>query len=254
LFERFAAQIPADARVATTPSLHPHLSHREFLYRYPFVGDAEYVLLDVNESDRGIPNEFRVAYNRLVNGAFGVVDAADGYVLLKRGAPKQNLPDAFFTPFRAARPTPQVPLRVDFDNKVRLLGYDVLTDLYGRGYVQTYWQRLAALDRNYVLFPFAADEQGEPVSDLNFPMTALFWYPSAAWKNNEVMVAKTVAVEWGDRVRLGVGVSTSFDWGDTNARLDVTGVEPSTLPVMERTWVDLGIWKKEGGEYRKEGQ
>jgi hypothetical protein len=192
-----------------------------------------------------------VAYNQLVNGKFGVVDAADGYVLLKRGAPGRNLPDAFFAPFRAAGPTPQVPLQVDFDGKVRLLGVDVLTDQYGRGYVRTYWERLTALDRNYVLFPFAADAQGAPVPDLNFPMTALFWYPSAAWKKNEVVVAKTVPVEWGDRVRLGVGVSTSFDWGDANARLDVTGVEPSTLPVLAGTWVDLGTWTREGGGYRK---
>src|SRR5581483_2224046 len=91
LFQRFAAQIPPDAKLATTSSLHPHLSHREFLYRFPVFNDADYALLDVKESDRGIPSEFRIAYNKMLeNGTFGVMDAADGYVLLKRGAPQQD--------------------------------------------------------------------------------------------------------------------------------------------------------------------
>ena len=59
-------------------------------------------MLDVNESDRGIPSEFRVRYNELLDEGFGVVDAEDGYVLLRRGAPPQTLPDEFYTLFRRA--------------------------------------------------------------------------------------------------------------------------------------------------------
>ena len=241
LFAKFAAQIPRDAKVSTTPSLHPHLSHREFLYRFPVVNDADYVLLDVNESDRGIPSEFRIAYNKLVDdGAFGIVDAQDGYVLLQRGAPKQNLPDAFYTPFRAPAAQPQHPAQIDFEGKVRFLGYDVLRDQYGRAYLKTYWQRLEALDQNYYLFPFLADENGEPIADLNFPMTLLFWYPSAAWQSNEIVVGKTLPLEWNQPVRLGVGVVQGDDWGNRAARLRVTRVEPSTLTVKDDTWVDFG--------------
>lgn len=258
LFARFAVQIPPNAKVSTTPSLHPHLSHREFLYRYPVVNDAEYILLDVNESDRGIPSEFRVRYNELVDASaapeerFGVVDAADGYVLLQRGAPPKPLPDAFFTPFRAPNAAPQYPAQIDFDGKVRFLGYDVWTDQYGRGYLQTYWQRLKSLDQNYFLFPFVADETGAPIQDLNFPMTLLFWYPSAAWKENEIVVGKTVPLEWGAHARLGVGVVTGDDWGNLPGRLPVTGVEPSTLHVVDETWVDLGEFFREGKEYKKQ--
>ncbi len=241
LFARFAQQIPRDARVATTPALHPHLSHREFLYRYPVVGDADYVLLDVNESNRGIPSEFRIAYDNLVNdGTFGVVDAADGYALLKRGAPKRNLPDAFFSVFRAQNPAPQYPLQIDFDDKIRLLGYDVLTDQYGRGSVRTYWRRLKPLAQNYMLFPFLANENGEPLPDMNFPMTCLFWYPSAAWQADDVVACDTLALEWNERARLAVGVTQSFDWGDENARLKISRVEPPTRQAHDETWVDLG--------------
>lgn len=249
-FERLATQIPPDAKLSTTPSLHPHLSHRQYLYRFPVVGDAEYVLLDVTESDRGIPTDFRLAYDALLkDNAFGVVDAGDGYVLLRRGAPSHVLPAAFYTPFRTTHAAPEHPMQIDFGDKVRFLGYDVLTDAYGRGSLRTYWQRLKPLDRNYFLFPFLADDAGAPLPDLNFPMTVLFWYPSAAWQADDIVVGKTVPLDWGDRVRLGVGVVDGGDWGDADARLDVTRVDPSTLPIVQDTWVDLGTITREGRGY-----
>jgi len=256
LFQRFAEQIPRDAKVATTPSLHPHLSHRQFLYRYPVVNDADYILLDVNESDRGIPSEFRVRYDQVLAEGFGVVDAADGYVLLQRGAPPKDLPTEFFALFRAPAPStssgsPQFPMQIDFEDKVRFLGYDVLTDSQGRGYLQTYWQRLNALDQNFYLFPFIADETGEPITDLNFPMTLLFWYPSAAWQKNGIVVGKTLPLEWGARARIGVGVFQGDDWNNHAARLRVMRLEPSSLRVVDETWVELGEVVKEGKEYWK---
>lgn len=253
LFQRFAKQIPRDAKLSTTPSLHPHLSHRQVLYRYPVVNDADYVLLDVNESDRGIPSEFRVAYDELLaNGTFGVADAADGYVLLKRGAPQKNLPDAFYELFRANEQPPQFSAQIDFDNRIRFLGYDVITDAYGRASLKTYWQSLKPLDKNYYLFPFVADENGTPLTDLNFPMTVLFWYPSSAWKQDESVIGKTIPLDWGRRVRIGVGVVYGFDWNDASTRLPVTRVAPSTLRVVSETWVDLGTFVREGNNYRKE--
>jgi uncharacterized membrane protein len=252
LFQRFAAQIPPDAKLSTTSALHPHLSHREFLYRFPVVNDADYVLLDLQESDRGIPGEFRIAYDTTLKNNFGVIDAADGYVLLKRGAPARNLPDAFFTPFRVpSGVSPQYPMQIDFGDAIRFLGYDVLTDSQGRGYMRTYWERLKQLNQNYYLFPFVADAQGNPITDLNFPMTVLFWYPSAAWKRNQVVVGRTVPLEWGERARLGVGVTDGRTWDNTDARLPITHVEPSNLQVMDGTWVDLGEFMNDGNGYEK---
>lgn len=251
LFQRFAAQIPDDARVSTTPSLHPHLSHRRVLYRYPVVNDADYVMLDVSESDRGIPVDFRVKYNELVDGgAFGVIDAADGYVLLKRGAPPRPLPDAFFTLFRGDARAIQHRVEIDFGDKVRLLGFDLLTDAYGRGALRTYWQRLKPLDRNYFLFPFIADAAGAPVADLNYPMTVLFWYPSAGWQADEVVVAKTISLDWGEHARIGVGVVDGSDWSEIGRRLPAQPHAPDGLrPFEDNTWVELGVAVKRDGQY-----
>lgn len=40
------ALIPADARVSATNNIGPHLAHRRYLYLFPTVSDAEYVILD----------------------------------------------------------------------------------------------------------------------------------------------------------------------------------------------------------------
>jgi uncharacterized membrane protein len=43
------ALIPDDARVSATNQIGPHLAHRRYLYLFPLVGDAEYVILDETE-------------------------------------------------------------------------------------------------------------------------------------------------------------------------------------------------------------
>lgn len=251
LFARFAAQIPADAVVSTTGTLNPHLSHREVLYRYPTLEDAQYVLLDVSESAASNPIDFRVVYNTMVDTkTFGVVDAADGYVLLKRGAAPKPLPDDFFSAFRANGVTPQYPATIDFGDAVRFLGYDVLTDQYGRGSLRMYWQALKPMDKNYDLFLFYADEQGAPRDDITLPTTLLFWYPTSMWQQDETVVGQTVPLDLGPQARVGLGVLYGGNWDNQDERLPAHLISPGTLRVYDdSTWVELATLKKEMDRY-----
>ena len=251
LFARFAAQIPPEAVVSTTASLNPHLSHRRVLYRYPNVADAQYVLLDVSESATTNPTDFRVKYNELVDArSFGVVDAADGFVLLERGAPSKPLPDVFFSAFRASGQTPAYPAAIDFGDAVRFLGFDVVTDQYGRGSVRMYWQPLRPMDRNYDLFLFYADGQGTPREDITLPSTLLFWYPTSMWRPNETVVGQTVPLDLGPQARVGLGVVDGGNWADAAKRLPARLVGTSTMRVFDdSTWVELGTLIKDGARY-----
>ncbi|MGC8782693.1 MAG: DUF2079 domain-containing protein, partial [Anaerolineae bacterium] len=47
LLARFARQIPADAALSTTSSLYPHFSHRPLIYQFPWLGRADWALIDV---------------------------------------------------------------------------------------------------------------------------------------------------------------------------------------------------------------
>lgn len=254
LFARFAAQISPEASVSTTGSLNPHLSHRRVLYRYLGVKDAKFVLLDVSESTNSNPIDFRVTYNALVDTkTFGVVDAADGYVLLERGAAAKPLPDEFFSIFRADARGPQYPVTIDFSDKIRFLGYDVVSDPYGKGSVRMYWQQLKPMDKNYNLFLFFADGQGAPRQDVTLPSSLLFWYPTTMWRSGETVVGQTVPLDLGPSTRVGLAVFSGANWDDVGNRLPARLIQPGSLRVFDdSTWVELGTLRKEGNRYAVE--
>src|SRR6185312_10622421 len=98
LLARFLAEIPPNDAVSATSALAPHLSHRRALYLFPNVLDAQEVLLDLTADPFPLDRPAqRTRLLSLLRGGFGVVDAQDGFVLLRRGAPVVNLPPAAFS-------------------------------------------------------------------------------------------------------------------------------------------------------------
>ncbi len=59
LLTRFVERISVDAAVSTTPALYPHLSHRQYIYIFPTIGDADYVLVDVAGTTDMHPNDVK---------------------------------------------------------------------------------------------------------------------------------------------------------------------------------------------------
>lgn len=100
LLARFTAQIPAGAAVTATAAVHPHLSHRRYIYQFPLGLDspvpAEWALLDVTTNTDMAPGDLKRLVGEMLADAWGVVDAADGFLLLRHGAPERNIPTAFF--------------------------------------------------------------------------------------------------------------------------------------------------------------
>ncbi len=96
-------QIPPDAAVSAQDRLNPHVAGRRTVYIFPRVDDADTVLLDVTGSAwPQHPNDLRRAVDELLQGGFGVVAAADGYLLLGKGmAPARRSPPGFYTAWQA---------------------------------------------------------------------------------------------------------------------------------------------------------
>ena len=101
LLGRFTEQLPADARVTATAAVHPHVSHRRFVYQFPLglepPADADWALLDVTTATDMAPGDVRTAVEAMLAGEWGVVDAADGFMLLAKGAADKTLPAEFYT-------------------------------------------------------------------------------------------------------------------------------------------------------------
>ncbi len=250
LLARFIDEIPPDVPVSTTATLFPHLSHRLKLYRFPTILDANYILLDVAQSYTTNPVDFRVNYLNALKQGFGIRDAVNGYILLQRGLSQQELPDGFYTFLLSCSCTKiQNPVTINFDNKIRFLGYDVRQDDWQRVYLRTYWMRLPAMDdNNYALFPFYPDANGAPRADAQLPdLTIQFWYPTSRWPQDEVVIADTLPIDVGPRAKIGLGVFFGATW-DT-AQFYLTPHTDAPVSADGR-WVSLGEMVRDGKQYR----
>ena len=262
LAERFIAQIPTDAPISAQSKLYPHLSNRTIAYQFPDVNEAEYVFIDITTSSWPIhPNDLKAQVGALLDsGEFGVMDAADGYMLLGRGVDNSALPDSFYDFARVEVAAPQYPLEVDFGDELRLLGFDLLDasrreqveDVRrGQMAVRLYWQALLPIERDLRLYPFFLDAAGEVIEDTEQrPLIAQLWYPPDHWEPGEIVVTETMPWQLGDQWSLAVGVLAGPDWSDWSQRLRVGAVE-STVPLRRfetNTWARLATFEQQGRE------
>jgi len=262
LAERFIAQIPPNAPISAQSKLYPHLSNRTIAYQYPDVNDAEYIFLDVTTGTWPIhPNDFKAQMQgSLATGEFGVLDAADGYILLRRGLKQHTLPDAFYDFARTDVADPQYRLVVDFGDELRLLGFDLLNDSRreqvedvrrGQMAVRLYWQALRPIERDLRLYPFFLNSEGEVIEDTGQrPLIAQLWYPPRQWQPGEILVTETMPWQLGDEWSLAVGVLAGLDWSDWSQRLKANVVEAPKAPrrFEANTWVRLGSFEQQGRE------
>ncbi len=110
LLARFLAQIPAEAALTATAAVHPHVSHRRYVYQFPIglepPGAADWALLDVTTNTDMAPGDLKTRVAQMLAADWGVVDAADGFLLLHKGAATKTIPPAFLSFTRLADAPP----------------------------------------------------------------------------------------------------------------------------------------------------
>jgi hypothetical protein len=214
LLDRFATQIPVDAPLSVATDLYPHLSHRELIYRFPALGQAEWVLVDVTGTTDMHPVAVRDRLMALLASGWGVVDAADGYLLLGKGQGAAALPDAFYDFARAPRSQgdqPQYPLDVTFDGRLRLIGYDLVNHAkWRRTQARLYFQALEPLPEDTAITVQALTPDGVVVDDTALrPPPVLVWRPPATWEPGETVAVMLLPwylpVEWAHTISVESG-------------------------------------------------
>lgn len=252
LAERFIEQIPADASLAAQGKLYPHLSDRTIAYQLPDVNDAEYVFFDVTTGTWPVhPNDIYALAERLLDsGDYGVLDAADGYLLLKRGLPDTAIPDAFYDFARVDTANPAYPLTIQFGDQLRLLGFDVSHQPRRQETsIRLYWQALRPLDRSIRLYPFILDDHDQIIETTEErPLLTQLWFPPRLWQPGEIVVTETMPWPLGDRWSLAVGVLSGSDWPDWSQRLQtrLISAPPQTRRFEANTWVRLATFEQQG--------
>ncbi len=194
LLDRFAAQIPQDAPLSVSTDLYPHLSHRPLIYQFPWLGQAEWALVDVSGTTDRHPADIRREIGRLLETGWGVVDAADGYILLGKGRGAAALPDAFYDFVHAPAVQPEFPLDITFGDRLKLVGYDLVDDAkWRRTALRFYWQVLAPLGEDTAISVQAVAPDGAVVAEAAPEATpALLWYPPAHWRPGETVAVETL--------------------------------------------------------------
>jgi len=249
LLPRLLAQIPVAVPISASAAVHPHLAHRPVAYTFPTVKEALFVLVDVTDVPGVHPNDVRATINKmLASGNWQLLDAVDGFVLLKKapGNVPQRLPDSFFTFARVSNVTPQYPLNVTFGNQIRLLGYDVLDQpFHRRTSVRLYWQALQSpLSTDLRVWPQFYTTAGHPLTNpVQQPAIETVWFPPAAWQTGEIVATTTLPQSLGNTFHLAVAVVHGDKLADFAQRLPVAGAK---IAHDQGTWATVASFRRDG--------
>ncbi|MCX6046856.1 MAG: DUF2079 domain-containing protein, partial [Chloroflexi bacterium] len=190
LLARFVAQLPSAAAVTATAAVHPHVSHRRYVYQFPIgldaPGRADWALLDVTTNTDMAPGDLKTRVDQLLAADWGVVDAADGFLLLHKGASAKTIPDAFYDFARAPATGEKALSDSGLENRA------VTVADWPR------WRQTKVIAQWVVGKTFdPATSQPElkimtPSGDLLFSYSqatppALVWYPPVRWQVGEVV-------------------------------------------------------------------
>ncbi|MDP2727555.1 MAG: DUF3048 domain-containing protein [Dehalococcoidia bacterium] len=202
LVAHLLAKIPPGASISIQPELITYLGTTGSPYFFPVVGDAEYVLADVTTSQdplvmKGI---YQKTLELLDGGQFGVVEARDGLILLRRGlAGQSQIPDDFYD-FLRVRQGEAFPLGARFGDALELAAYDYKTSGGDLVRLVTYWRAIRPLETDYSLV-FLVEPMAGPSPDAyeDASLTSL-WYPPSRWRSGEVIKVETTVASKGSRL------------------------------------------------------
>jgi len=205
---RLITQIPPEAPVSASAGLHPHVAHRQQVYVFPTVEQAEYLLVDVTDVPGVHPNDARTKIMAMLDGEWQLLQARQGLILAQRNEVETStadLPAAFFD-FARAPGSPAYPLDLAFgDGALRLTGFTVLDDPDDGVIFRFYWQATRSLPDNLRLWPLVYDDNGQLLSNpAQVPMIALLWYPPQRWQTGETIVTETLPQMLPSTFHLGI--------------------------------------------------
>ena len=189
LAQRFFDQIPPDASVSTQRRLNPHLTHRRQITILPFDRSGEYYLIDITRDWRyDDPDDHQWLLDNIVDApGYGIIDAADGFMLLQRGTPEQTIPAEFYDVFRAPNPAPQFPAQIDFGDAIRFLGLDLKQRNGEDSVFDLTFQPLRPLDKDYFITIYLADETYQLHGAVEATQPALLWFPTSLWNPGDII-------------------------------------------------------------------
>jgi uncharacterized membrane protein len=234
--------LPPDVPISVSSGLYPHVSHRETVYLFPTISDAELIFLDATgpSSPVGAGDHYQIVRELLDYAQFGLVGSDHGILLLERGLDNYRLSPSFYDAFLAGDASPQVLVGADFGGLLRLEGLDwgvrpvVRPELVVE--IATYWRALSPLDQDYRLVFFFWDEDGCLVR-VQPEEKAVHWYPTWLWEPGQVVKISLPPLPVGDLARVGLAV--------LGPGVEDRDVEGRIVPITPTSGRPLTLWEQD---------
>lgn len=204
-------RLPPEVPISAGSNLYPQVAHREVVYLFPTVSDAEFILLDVTGpgSPVGTGDQRTLVRDLLDYGEFGVAAADHGILLLERGLTDYRLAPGFYDVFDGGDVVPQALVDAEFGSLLRLEGFDrqVRPVVRPEQVVQitTYWRALTPLDEELRLVFYFWDEAGN-LARVQPEEQAVHWYPTWLWEPGQRVRISLPPLPVGDLAHGGVAV------------------------------------------------
>jgi uncharacterized membrane protein len=241
-FFEWIHRLPPEVPISASSSIYPHVAHRERVYLFPTVSDAQFILLDVTgpPSPVGIGDQRQIVGALLDYAEFGVAASDHGFLLLERGLDQYRFSPTFYDVFHAAGSDPQVSVATKFGNVLVFEGFDwEVRPVVRPGLsveITTYWRALSPLDDGYRLIFYFWDDERRLVR-VQPEELAVHWFPSWLWEPDQVVKLTLSPLPVGDLPYAGVAVLLP--------RAQDSDVEGRLVPIRSTTGETLSLWEQE---------
>jgi hypothetical protein len=275
LGDELAASIPPTVPVVAQAELVPLADHRPWIqiWQGPFDPRADYFFFDV--SHPAFVNRDGAQENLLSDIArdptVGLVASNDGYLLLRRGAPRLPTSPEFFTFVYARPPASATPVAATFGDSLELVAFEThrnYADREAEPSVTLYWRALPAPvgeaswaagqdgqvappPEDYFIAIFLLDETGQPAGVTRYQQPLTVWWPASRWEPGRTvrLLANTFPWWTGDRRRFGYGVALvrGHEPWDAATRLPVIRADGGPVPLDGGTLLPLVTFRRIAG-------
>jgi uncharacterized membrane protein len=275
LGDELAASIPPTVPVVAQAELVPLADHRPWIqiWQGPFDPRADYFFFDV--SHPAFVNRDGAQENLLSDIArdptVGLVASNDGYLLLRRGAPRLPTSPEFFTFVFARPPASATPVAATFGDSLELVAFEThrnYADREAEPSVTLYWRALPAPageaswaagqdgqvappPEDYFIAIFLLDETGQPAGVTRYQQPLTVWWPASRWEPGQTvrLLANTFPWWTGDRRRFGYGVALvrGHEPWDAATRLPVIRADGGPIPLDGGTLLPLVTFRRIAG-------
>jgi uncharacterized membrane protein len=233
--------LPPEVPISAGSSVYPHVAHREKVYLFPTVSDAQFILLDVTgpPSPVGTGDQRHIVGDLLDYAEFGVAASDHGFLLLERGLDQYRFSPTFYDVFHAVESDFQATVGAELGNLLLLEGFDRKVRPVVRPAlsveITTYWRALSPLDDGYRLIFFFWDDERR-LARVQPEELAVHWFPSWLWEPGQVVKLTLPPLPVGDLPYLGVAVLLP--------RAEDSDVKGRLVPITSTTGEPLSLWEQ----------